>query len=205
MAPAMRDVPVFGASFNAWFPAVAALHTALVAADAWGAVGRAVVPARVAAWAGSGGGGGAGAGAARAERGRALVRREAAALAAGSPLGAGLAAELDGELPEAPPPAASPARSETELGGGGWRAALGGGRSRPAAPPPSESTARRIAGLSPLTRSLLRGEAPAAGERAALLGAVGGGADSGAPSAGGGLDDVFSRLDAGGRIDDGDV
>ena len=226
MAPAMRDVPVFGAAFNVWFPPLVAAHVALLAADAWGALGRAFLPARFHS-AGAGGDGGEGDGP-LAERGRALVRAEAAARAAGAPPGSGLAAELDGDLPEAPP-AAGRARSETELqaspqrGGGGvaaWLArAAGGGAGAGASvrPPATAGTQHRLAGLSPLTRALLSGGGGGGGERARLLA---GGSDStglappppppymlgGVPPPAGGLDDVFARLDRSsqGRIDDAD-
>ena len=125
MAASLRDVPVFGKSFNTWFPAVVAVHVALLLVDAWGRAARALpLPARVklllaaaAADAGAGGEEGSGGGADRgdgsdcssaaaaaaaapsaslAERGRALVRAELAAAQAGRPLGAGLAAEAEG-------------------------------------------------------------------------------------------------------------
>ena len=120
MAASLRDVPVFGKSFNNWFPAVVAVHVALLLVDAWGRAARALpLPARVklllaaaAADAGDGGDGGEAEGngngnsdfssasspsTSLAERGRNLVRAELAAAQAGRPLGAGLAAEQSAE------------------------------------------------------------------------------------------------------------
>ena len=119
MAASLRDVPVFGKSFNNWFPAVVAVHVALLLVDAWGRAARALpLPARVklllaaaAADAGDGDGGDEGEGEGNensdysssspstslAERGRNLVRAELAAAQAGRPLGAGLAAEQSAE------------------------------------------------------------------------------------------------------------
>ena len=178
MAPAMRDVPLLGASFNTWFPAVVALYALALCLDVAGSVARAVLPARYAGFAdsgdgegGSGEGGGGEAGAA-VERGRALVREEASAAGRGEALGSALAATIVGGLPPVAgggggggqAAAASPARSETELGrggavaGSGWHSRLPGGLPAAPAPPPppvSAGTARRLAGVSPLTRALL--------------------------------------------------
>ena len=116
MAASLRDVPVFGKSFNNWFPAVVAVHVALLLVDAWGRAARALpLPARVklllaAAAADASGGGGCEQeeeeengncppppSTSLDERGRALVRAELAAAHAGGPLGAGLAAEARAE------------------------------------------------------------------------------------------------------------
>jgi len=246
MAPAMRDVPLLGASFNTWFPAVVVLYALALTLDVAGSVARAVLPPRYAGFADSGGGeegsgeggGGGGASAEAVERGRALVREEAAAASRGEALGSAFAATIAGGLPPEAggggggggAPAASPARSETELGrgaggaaaAGGWRGRLpGGGPPAPAPPPPalSAGTARRLAGVSPLTRALLRDKFPGGGGGggSSLLDGGGGAAASppAAPPVGGaataappppgssGLDAVFGRLDAP-RVDDED-
>ena len=151
MAASLRDVPVFGKSFNNWFPAVVAVHVALLLVDAWGRAARALpLPAKVklllaaaAADAGDGDGDGADAdgGGERqgngnyssspstslAERGRALVRAELAAAQAGRPLGAGLAAEASAEGVGGVSSTMLPPPSPTGAGGMGSAGRGGGG------------------------------------------------------------------------------
>ena len=96
-------MPLLGASFNTWFPAVVAVYTLMLSLDVAGAVARAVLPARLAFSEDEPDD-------AHAERGRALVRAEAEAMqrgAAGAAIGVGTASVV---APAKGPPAAAGGR-----------------------------------------------------------------------------------------------
>ena len=121
----MREVPLLGNEWSAFYPIVGVLYAALFAAGAWDRLlGACGVPTFLAfADAAGGGDGSAGAGAAGAlldaDRGRELMELERRAAERGGQVGDAALAEVRGELranaASAAPPAFSPATASATL------------------------------------------------------------------------------------------